>query len=126
MLALEQSILTMWMEKGLVIAKGPRPVGKRIRSELQRKSGLADIGVVVTDSHNRPWRMGTIGVAIGSSGVKSLDDRVGGADIFDRKLNAAINNADAVANAATLVMGETTEQIPVAIVRASIEKNAYE
>tara|TARA_B100001113_G_scaffold221344_1_gene181511 strand:- start:565 stop:840 length:276 start_codon:yes stop_codon:yes gene_type:complete len=62
--------------------------------------------------------MGTIGVAIGSSGVKVLDDRVGGTDIFDRKLNATlINNADAVANAATLVMGETIEQIPVAIVR---------
>ena len=70
--------------------------------------------------------MGTIGVVL-EAYVKVLDDRVGGADIFDRKLNATlINNADAVANAATLVMGETTEQIPVAIVGASIPKNAYE
>ena len=105
-------------EKALLLPKDPDLSAKRIRAELRRKSGVADIGVIVTDSHNRPWRMGTIGVAIGSSGVKVLDDRVGGTDIFNRKLNATlINNADAVANAATLVMGETTEQIPVAIVR---------
>ena len=43
-------------EKALLLPKDPDLSAKRIRAELQRKSGVTDIGVIVTDSHNRPWR----------------------------------------------------------------------
>ena len=70
------------------------------------------------DSHNRPWRMGTIGAAIGAAGVTVLEDHRGGEDLYGRELKVTlINRADAIAAAATLVMGETTEQVPVAVVR---------
>ena len=47
-----------------------------------------------------------------------LDDHRGGTDLYGRELKVTlINRADSIATAATLVMGETTEQIPVAIVR---------
>ena len=43
---------------------------------------------------------------------------MGGRDIYGRTLHATlINRADAIASAATLVMGETIEKLPVVIVR---------
>jgi coenzyme F420-0:L-glutamate ligase/coenzyme F420-1:gamma-L-glutamate ligase len=77
-----------------------------------------EIGVLISDSGNRPWRLGTTGIAIGASGFTVLDDHRGGTDLYGRELKVTlINRADSIATAATLIMGETTEQIPVAIVR---------
>jgi coenzyme F420-0:L-glutamate ligase / coenzyme F420-1:gamma-L-glutamate ligase len=74
--------------------------------------------VVITDSSNRPWRLGTVGTAIGCAGIRVLDDRRGGHDLFGRELKVTlINRADALATMATLVMGETTERTPVALIR---------
>ena len=76
------------------------------------------VAVIITDSHNRPWRLGTIGSAIGSAGVRVLQDHRGGQDIFGRELKVTlINRADAIATAATLMMGETTERLPAVLVR---------
>jgi coenzyme F420-0:L-glutamate ligase/coenzyme F420-1:gamma-L-glutamate ligase len=73
---------------------------------------------LLLDSANRPWRLGTIGIAIGAAGLTVLDDHRGGADSFGRELKVTlINRADAIASMAIMVMGETTERIPVAIVR---------
>ena len=104
-------------EQALLLPKDPDATAARLRDHLQQKTG-AELGVVITDSHNRPWRMGTIGCAIGSAGIRVLDNQVGGQDIYGRTLQATlINRADAIASAATLVMGETTEKLPVVIVR---------
>ncbi|MBT6675061.1 MAG: coenzyme F420-0:L-glutamate ligase [Proteobacteria bacterium] len=88
---------------------------------LKRKLDIAlncDVGVLITDSHNRPWRMGTIGGAIGCAGFQVIDDRRGLSDLFGRELKVTlINRADAIAALATLLMGETTEKTPVALVR---------
>jgi coenzyme F420-0:L-glutamate ligase/coenzyme F420-1:gamma-L-glutamate ligase len=47
-----------------------------------------------------------------------FDDRRGGHDIYGRELKVTmVNRADSIATAATLVMGETTEKTPVALVR---------
>jgi coenzyme F420-0:L-glutamate ligase/coenzyme F420-1:gamma-L-glutamate ligase len=67
---------------------------------------------------NRPWRLGTVGYAIGSAGVTVLDDRRGETDIFGRELQVTVSNlADSIATAAMLVMGETSERVPAALVR---------
>lgn len=76
------------------------------------------VGVVVSDSANRPWRLGTIGIAIGAANIRVLDDRRGSQDLFGNDLKVTlINLADSIATAASLVMGETTEEVPVAVVR---------
>ena len=104
-------------EHALLLPEDPDASAALLRDELQRSTGV-DLGIVITDSHNRPWRMGTIGCAIGCAGIRVLDDQVGGKDIYGRTLNATlINRADAIASAATLVMGETTEKLPVVIIR---------
>lgn len=76
------------------------------------------VGVVISDSANRPWRLGTIGIAIGAANIHVLDDRRGSQDLFGNDLKVTlINLADSIATAASLVMGETTEEVPVAVVR---------
>lgn len=101
----------------LLLPKDPDASAVRLRRAVQAATGIA-IGVLITDSANRPWRLGTIGVAIGAAGVNVLDDRRGGNDIFGRELKVTlINRADGIATAATLAMGETDERTPAAIVR---------
>ena len=76
------------------------------------------VGVIISDSANRPWRLGTTAVAIGAAGIRVFDDRRGDTDLFGRELKITlVNRADGIATAAVLVMGETTERIPAALVR---------
>lgn len=104
-------------EAALLLPEDPDASAERIRSTILERTG-ASVGVVITDSANRPWRLGTIGIAIGAAGLTVLDDHRGGVDMFGRELKVTlINRADSIASAATLVMGETTEALPAAIVR---------
>jgi coenzyme F420-0:L-glutamate ligase/coenzyme F420-1:gamma-L-glutamate ligase len=104
-------------ESALLLPLDPDGSAERIRADLADRLGLT-LGVIITDSANRPWRLGTIGIAIGAAGLTVLDDHRGGVDMFARELKVTlINRADAIASAATLVMGETTERVPAAIVR---------
>ncbi|MGI9324400.1 MAG: coenzyme F420-0:L-glutamate ligase [Pseudomonadales bacterium] len=104
-------------EVALLLPKDPDASAARIRRALETACNVR-LGVLITDSHNRPWRMGTVGSAIGCAGLNVLDDHRGGEDMYGRELKVTlINRADALASAATLVMGETTEAKPLAIVR---------
>ena len=101
----------------LLLPVDPDASAERIRRALGAATGAA-VGVLITDSANRPWRLGTVGIAIGAAGVEVLDDRRGGRDLYDRELKVTlINRADSLAAAATLAMGETTEGTPAALVR---------
>jgi len=104
-------------ENALLLPEDPDRSARNIRDAIARRTGVRP-GVIVSDSMNRPWRLGTIGGAIGSAGIQVLDDRRGKHDIYGREMKVTmINRADSVATAATLVMGETTERTPVALVR---------
>ncbi len=104
-------------ECALLLPVDPDASARKFRDEVATRLGV-QVGVIITDSANRPWRLGTIGVAIGAAGITVLDDHRGGNDMYGRELKVTlINRADAIASAATLVMGETTEQMPVAVIR---------
>ncbi len=104
-------------ESALLLPENPDASAAELRDALAASTGVR-VGVIITDSHNRPWRLGTLGVAIGAAGLTVLDDHRGGTDVYGRELKVTlINRADAIAAAATLVMGETTEKIPLAVVR---------
>ena len=73
-----------------------------------------------SDSLGRAWRMGTLGTAIGASGIGCLTDRRGETDLFGRVLQATlVARADELAAAASLVIGEAAEGTPVAIIRGA-------
>ena len=71
-----------------------------------------------SESMASKWRNGTIGMALGSAGVRVLDNRNGETDMYGRELQATeVAVADELASAATLLMGEAAEALPVVIVR---------
>ena len=87
-----------------------------LRDTLRERCGN-DVGVVITDSFGRPWRQGTIDVAIGAAGVEVLRSHIGDRDPVGYELHATvIAVADEVASAAQLVTGKL-DRVPVTIVR---------
>ena len=90
---------------------------ERLRDALRRHTG-AKVGVVINDSHGRAWRNGTVGVAIGASGIPALLDLRGRPDLFGRPLRITqVGLADELAAAASLLMGQADEGTPVVLVR---------
>lgn len=87
-----------------------------IRNGIHEHLGL-NVAVIISDTFNRPWRMGTIDVAIGLSGINPLKDYRGVVDPDGYELRSTVTSlADELASAAEVVMGKTS-QIPVAIIR---------
>lgn len=75
------------------------------------------IGVVVTDTMGRPWRMGLTDQAIGVAGVQPLLDLRGHADLLGRPLERTlVALADELASAAELVRPKAAG-LPVALIR---------
>ena len=104
-------------EGALLLPKDPDASAAALHEELRRRTSR-HVGVIVSDSANRPWRLGTVGIAIGAAGIATLHDQRGGTDLFGRELKVTLSNrADSLATAATLVMGETTERIPAALIK---------
>ena len=101
----------------VLLPKNPDASAQRIRREIGRLSGC-DVAVIVSDTHGRPLRMGEINVAIGVAGLKPIRDRRGEKDLFGYVMKIKQTAvADELASAAELVIGQTNEGIPVAIIR---------
>jgi len=107
-------------EKGewvLLLPVDPDASATALRSSLERLTG-AQLGVLIIDSHGRAWRQGTLGVAIGLSGLPGLLDLRGYPDLFGYQLRVTqVGVADELAAAASLVMGQAAEGTPVVHVR---------
>lgn len=101
----------------LLLPTSPDAAAETLRATLSERTG-ARIGVVISDSFGRPFRLGTVGAAIGLAGLPGLWDQRGGKDLFGRKLEMTITAlADQVAAAADLVAGQAAEGRPVVLVR---------
>jgi coenzyme F420-0:L-glutamate ligase/coenzyme F420-1:gamma-L-glutamate ligase len=88
-----------------------------IRAALAKRTGK-DVGVVVTDSFGRPFRVGTTDVAIGVAGIKPLADLRGTADRAGSLLRSTqVAVADEIAAAANLVRADKADGLPVVVVR---------
>jgi coenzyme F420-0:L-glutamate ligase/coenzyme F420-1:gamma-L-glutamate ligase len=94
----------------------PDASAQRLRERFQELTGR-NVAVLVTDSFGRPWRQGTIDVALGAAGLEVMRDLRGRLDRVGYELHATmIATADEIASAAELVMGKI-EGIPAAVVR---------
>ena len=101
----------------LLLPENPDASADRIRGCLEAASGVR-LGILIIDSHGRAWRMGTVGVAIGISGLPGLVDLRGIKDLFDYELRVTqVGAGDELAAAASLVMGQAAEGTPVVHVR---------
>ena len=95
----------------------PDASAAHLRQDLRERLGI-DVGVIIADSHGRPHRNGTIGVAIGAAGLPALEDLRGCPDLFGYTLqHTQVALADLIASAATLLLGQASEGTPAVIVR---------
>lgn len=88
-----------------------------IRAYLKKRFDFRNIGVIITDSKTSPLRWGVTAMAIGYSGFEPLKSYIGEPDLFGREFKfEKLNIADNLACAATVVMGEGSEQTPLAVI----------
>ncbi len=91
---------------------------RRLRARIRHLAGR-DVGVIVSDTFGRAWRIGQTNVAIGLAGLDPFVDYRGMSDSYGNELSATrICIADELAGAAEMVMGKSTG-ICAAIVRGA-------
>lgn len=104
-------------EFALLLPEDPDASAARLRERLHTLTGC-EAGIIISDSFGRPWRVGTVGVAIGCSGFPATLDLRGQKDLFGRPLRVTVvGHADEIASAASVLMGQGSEGRPVILVR---------
>ena len=97
--------------------KNPSESARQIADAVYKEYGVR-IGVIIADSRTQPLRLGCTGVAIGAAGFLATVDLRGTTDLYGRPLTVTrVAVADNLATAAELVMGESGESIPFALIR---------
>ena len=103
-------------DMAVLLPEHPDASAASLRAGLEGRTGRT-LGVVVTDTFGRAWRLGIANVAIGAAGIEVLRDFRGEHDPAGYELHSTvIAVADEIAAAAELVMGKASA-VPVAIVR---------
>ncbi|HOT90474.1 MAG TPA: coenzyme F420-0:L-glutamate ligase [Anaerolineae bacterium] len=106
-------------EIALMLPEDPDASARRIREKLMAATG-ADIAVIISDTHGRAWRLGTVNVAIGVAGMLPIADLRGQTDMFGYTLRVTtVARADELAAAAGLVIGQAAEGLPVVVIRGA-------
>lgn len=101
----------------LLLPENPDGSAETLRLRLESASGKR-LGVLIIDSHGRAWRLGTVGITIGLSGLPGVEDLRGREDLFGYRLQITeVGVADELAAAASLMMGQAAEGTPVVHVR---------
>jgi coenzyme F420-0:L-glutamate ligase/coenzyme F420-1:gamma-L-glutamate ligase len=105
--------------EGFLIAlpRDPDKSAEAISKSLSDHFGFS-VPVVIADTQGRPWRKGAINIAIGLARISPLVDNSGAEDLYGKPLRGSpVCLADEIASMAELVMGQSNEGIPIAIVR---------
>lgn len=100
----------------LRLPRDPDASARTLCAGLRQNTGKR-LGLIITDTLGRPWRVGQTDAAIGAAGVQLVDDLRGGTDANGMPLNVTVTVlADELAAAADLVKGKAS-RIPVAVAR---------
>lgn len=90
---------------------------KNLRERFKELSG-AEVGILINDTHGRPFRVGGIGTALGSAGLETLRDQRGESDLYGYRLQATLTAVgDELAAASSLIMGQASEATPAVLIR---------
>lgn len=104
-------------ERVLLLPVDPDASAAGLKQALEARFG-GPLGVIVADSVGRAWRVGTVGLALGAAGVRTVHDIRGEFDRQGRELKVSIVGVgDEIAAAANLLIGEAAEGTPVVVVR---------
>ena len=101
----------------LLLPHDPDEVCRSLHTRLVRAHSMRHLGIVLSDTAGRAWRLGQTDFALGAHGFLVADDLRGGVDADGRPLEVTTRAiADEVAAAADLVKGKAAA-VPVAHVR---------
>jgi len=113
--------------KGKIVAllpHNPDSSAKKIRKIIEEATGKKT-AVIINDTFGRPDRKGSVGMAIGISGIAAIYSPPTTTDIFGKQRHPEIAQVDEIAAAASLLIGQTNERRPVVVVRG-VEYQASE
>lgn len=100
-----------------LLPRDPDATARKIREAVADRLGV-DVAVLIIDTHGRPFRNGAVGVCLGCSGIGPICSMVGRKDLFGYTMRTSTEAvADELAAAATLVMGQCDEGVPLAVIR---------
>lgn len=103
----------------VLMPTNPNRVARELQRAIEQRTN-ARVGVIITDSNVKPLRLGTVGQAIGVTGLEPVVDCRGQHDLYGKPLRITFRAlADQLATAAQAVMGEAAEGIPVVVVRGA-------
>lgn len=103
----------------LLLPRDPDAAARELLEAIRIRAGRADlqVGVVISDTAGRPWRMGQVDFALGAAGLALVEDHRGRLDVDGRTLSVTLRAlGDEIASAADLVKGKD-RNVPVAHVR---------
>jgi len=103
----------------LLLPLDPDASARALRRQLAALAGV-DIQIIINDSAGRAWRNGTVGIAIGTAGLDPVRNQIGERDMFGNILQVTEPAvADELAAAASLLMGQSTQGLPVVLARGA-------
>ena len=103
----------------LLLPVDPDSSARALREELARRTGVSP-QIIINDSTGRAWRNGTVGIAIGTAGLDPVHNQIGERDLFGRVLEVTEPAvADELAAAASLLMGQAAQGLPVVLARGA-------
>jgi coenzyme F420-0:L-glutamate ligase/coenzyme F420-1:gamma-L-glutamate ligase len=101
----------------LLLPEDPDASARRLRDRILELTGKK-VAVIITDTNGRSFRVGQIGVTVGCAGIAAIHDKRGDVDLFGHELKITIQGiVDEVAACANMLMGESDEGTPIAIIR---------
>ncbi|MFX1415751.1 MAG: coenzyme F420-0:L-glutamate ligase [Promethearchaeota archaeon] len=101
----------------LLLPEDPDASASRILDTLKAETGL-NLAVIISDTQGRPWRIGSLNVAIGCAGIGAFRYNRGRRDLYGRILKrSTVCQIDELAAAAEPLMGQADDAVPVVIAR---------
>jgi coenzyme F420-0:L-glutamate ligase/coenzyme F420-1:gamma-L-glutamate ligase len=117
--AVDHSNVGLGPEWVATLPADPDASAQTIRRTLEEAFGVR-VAVIINDSHGRAFRLGAVGVAIGSAGMAPLYSYVGKEDLYGYVLQTSVEAlADELASAASLLQGQAAEGTPVVVIRGA-------
>ena len=103
----------------LLLPRDPDASARALRAALAERTRV-EPQVIINDSAGRAWRHGTVGIAIGTAGLEPVRNQIGERDMFGNILQVTEPAvADELAAAASLLMGQSTQGLPVILARGA-------
>lgn len=104
----------------ILFPEDPTASARALWAGLRERWNLRELGVLMTDSHTSPLRLGVTGVGLAYWGFSGIKDLVGQNDLFGRALvMTKINFVDSLSAAAVVMMGEADDRQPLAVLHGA-------